>query len=73
MTAPQIAPFVTPGGFVEILEHLSPQTPIFLQALRLEGVLQPAFFTTSGRALHEDEMTALAELAALRGRTCTVR
>lgn len=70
---PCAAPFITPETFADIVEQVAPDAPIFLQALRLEGVLQPAFFTTQGRALNMGEMTALSEQAAARGRICAIR
>ena len=68
---PCVAPFITPESLHAILQATPDATPLFLQAVRLEHVLDPAFFINQGRALTPAEIAHLHAQAC--GRTCVVR
>ncbi len=71
---PCAAPFITEETFGEILNAArGGDGSIFLQKIRTERVLEPAFFSTGGRALDDAEMRALRQMAEAQGRACFVR
>lgn len=67
------APLVTPETFAEILPRVGERTPVYLQAARVEQVLDPEFFANGGRALTPEEMERLAAMARKTGVQCAVR
>ncbi len=73
LRVPCAAPFVNAETFREILEATRWDTPVFLQALRLDHVLDPDFFASQGRALDAEEMELLRQQAERQGRTCFIR
>ena len=69
---PCAAPFIDEASFSAILEEAG-DAPLFLQAIRLENVLRPDFFATTGRPLDTGEMKALRATAARKGADCRIR
>lgn len=70
---PCVAPFITSETFQDILEAVRGVAPVFLQAVRLEGVLAPEFFVEKGRALQKEEMERLKQQADRSGALCFMR
>ena len=69
---PCVAPFINADSFAAILEHIA-RAPLFLQAARLEHVLQADFFPGQGHAMDKDAMESLREMARRKGLTCHIR
>jgi pyruvate formate lyase activating enzyme len=69
---PCVAPFIDEAGFTAILEHIR-HAPLFLQAVRLEHVLQPDFFPRQGHALDKTMLTSLCQTAREKGLDCRIR
>ena len=69
---PCAAPFITPDSFTDIIRHIS-HAPLFLQAIRLERVLQADFFPGQGYALDKESMEHLCAIAQQKGLTCQIR
>jgi len=69
---PCAAPFITPDSFTAIIGHIR-HAPLFLQAIRLERVLQADFFLGQGHALDKADMEHLCEMAQHKGLTCQIR
>ena len=69
---PCAAPFIDEASFSAILKEAG-DAPLFLQAIRLENVLRPDFFATTGRPLDAGEMETLRAAAVRRGTDCRIR
>ena len=69
---PCAAPFIDEPAFAAILGRIR-HAPVFLQAIRLENVLQPDFFPRHGHALNRDDMETLCAAARARGLHCLIR
>ena len=69
---PCAAPFINASSFTAILEHIS-NAPLFLQAIRLENVLQANFFSSQGHMLGKDTMEDLCDTAREKGLNCQIR
>ena len=69
---PCVSPFMDTDSFAALLEHIA-HAPLFLQAVRLEHVLQADFFPNPGRAMNKDEMENLCAAAHRKGLTCHIR
>ena len=69
---PCVAPFIDTNSFTAIIEHIN-DAPLFLQAVRLEHVLLPDFFSGQGRALDKDAMENLRGIAQQKGLNCQIR
>ena len=69
---PCAAPFIDAGSFAAIIEHIG-HAPLFLQAVRLENVLQADFFPGQGHALDKGAMENLCRTARRKGLICQIR
>jgi len=69
---PCVAPFIDTDSFAAIIEHVH-HAPLFLQAVRLEHVLQADFFPSQGYALDKDTMAHLRGTAQQKGLSCQIR
>jgi len=69
---PCAAPFIDKVSFSAILEHIH-HSPIFLQAIRLVGVLREDFFSQQGHALDNETIESLCETARQKGLRCQIR
>ena len=69
---PCVAPFIDAGNFAAIMEHIR-HAPLFLQAVRLEEILQADFFPGQGRALDKNTMENLRYVAQQKGLNCQIR
>jgi hypothetical protein len=69
---PCVAPFIDEDSFSAIIARIS-HAPLFLQAVRLERVLQADFFPGQGHALNRETMEKLCEKARQKGLACHIR
>ena len=69
---PCATPFIDEDSFAAIIDHIK-HAPLFLQAVRLENVLQADFFPSQGRALDKDAMETLRGTARQKGLKCQIR
>ena len=69
---PAVAPFINADSFVTVIEHIR-RAPLFLQAVKLENVLQADFFPVKGHALDKSAMEDLCGTARQKGLRCQIR
>jgi len=69
---PCAAPFISHGSFARILACAG-DSPVYLQAIRLERVLRPEYFSGEGSPLGPDEIRVLQQQADAAGKNCIIR
>ncbi|MCL2124236.1 MAG: anaerobic ribonucleoside-triphosphate reductase activating protein [Desulfovibrionaceae bacterium] len=69
---PCVSPFIDEESFAAIMVEAG-NAPLFLQAIRLENVLQPNFFAEHGRVLTRGEMECLCDMAKQHNVDCRIR